>query len=488
MKRNGFRNQFIALHPFMKLQIGTRFALLCFAILTLNFVAAAFALFAPMLQPWSNSLGLKPTFNKDGLAGDELKLVESLEKRFKDLPDAPKKEDVVSEVRMTILKDFVDEQGKPTFDIVKLKEMLGDDDKGIRSIVIKQGEKITELLGQGKKEIEEMNIRGQVTAWQTRNKEVIGRIKSGERNVSLPVLEIRAANSPMTPTNTLTNTITINAAAALRMGAPLFDLRRVEPTFWDYIPKSRTNLETLPWVNKKVPADSGAAAFIGPGVAKPGVSFTLEVEKSNAKKIAVSMKLVNELLDDVDGMVGMIENELSYQLKSKVNTTLMTGVLSSTVPAGVQTFSNGFTLSGLSTQNPNNWDVARSLVAQIRAAFIKSQVLIFMNPIDVANMDMAKAISQGQYLGINARPIPGGLILEDDNIPVGFVQAIAIDALKTFIYKDFSIAFGWENDDFTKNLTTVIAEMRLHSFHSENDAAGFIYDEIADVQSQIAAA
>jgi hypothetical protein len=166
----------------------------------------------------------------------------------------------------------------------------------------------------------------------------------------------------------------------------------------------------------------------------------------------------------------------------------MTGVLSSTVPAGIQTFSNGFSTSGLSVQNPNNWDCVRAVVAQMRAAFVPGPIVVFMNPIDVANMDMDKAISNGNYTGIMNRPIAGCTIVEDYNISVGYIQAFAPYALKTLIYKPFSMTFGWENDDFTKNLVTVIAETRLHSFHSENDAAAFVYDDLADIKSQIAAA
>lgn len=335
---------------------------------------------------------------------------------------------------------------------------------------------------------EDMSVRGQVASWMTRNADVIKRIKAGERGVSLPAFEFRAANSPMTPSNTVSDTVTMNAGAVIRQGAEIFDLRRTSPTFWDYLPKQKTGLETYPWVNKKVPASSGAAGFIGPGVAKPGVSFTLEVEKSNAKKIAVSLKTATELLDDIDGMTGFIEDELQYQLKIEANSKLMTGTESSTVPAGVQTFSLGFTTSGLSTVNPNNWDCCRAVIAQMRKAFINGPIVIFLNPIDTANMDMEKAVSQGHYLGLNARPIPGGVILEDYNITAGYLQAIAIDCLKTKIYKDFMMSLGWENDDFTKNLVTVIGEMRLHSFHSENDAAAFVYDDFADIKSQIAAA
>lgn len=429
-------------------------------------------------------------FDKTGLEGDNLKFVQDLEKRISQISDSDLKELLSEQLQLSVreakeqLKRF-DTLGES--DVNKLKEMLGEDDKGVRSILLKQGEMITKLQQNLALTEERMDIRGQVKEWQTRHKDTIDKIKSGTR-ADLPQFELRAANSPMTPANTLSDTITINAAAAIRQGAPVFDVRRIEPTFWDYINKGRTNLETYPWVNKKVPASSGEAAFIGPGIAKPGVSFTFEVEKSNAKKIAVSMKLATELLDDIDGMTSYIQQELAYQLKIKLNTTLMTGTESSTVPAGVQTFSLAFTTSGLSTINPNNWDVARAIIAQMRKAFINGPIVIFMNPIDTANMDMEKAVSQGTYLGINARPIPGGIIVEDNNIPVGYVQAIALDCLKTLIYKDFVMTFGWENDDFTKNLVTVIAEMRLHSFHSDNDAAAFVYDDIADIKSQIAAA
>lgn len=430
-------------------------------------------------------------FDKSGLSGANLDLVNDLEKRIKAIDIDDLKDALSADLKLAVreakeqLKRFdklSDEQ------VAELSGMLGTDDKlNIRSIVMAQGELITKLQQNVAIAEERKDIRSQVSEWQTRNKEAIAKIKSGEK-AGLPTFELRAANSPMTPANTVSDTITINAAAAIRQGAPVFDIRRIEPTFWDYIPKGRTGLETLPWVNKKVPAASGEAAFIGPGVAKPGVSFTFEVEKSNAKKVAVSMKMATELLDDIDGMTTYVQIELAHQLKAKVNTTLMTGVESSTVPAGVQTFSLGFTTSGLSTVNPNNWDCARAVIAQMRAAFINGPIVIFMNPIDVANMDMEKAISQGTYLGINARPIPGGTIVEDNNIPVGYMQAIALDALKTLIYKDFVVTFGWENDDFTKNLVTVVAEMRLHSYHSDNDAAAFVYDDFADIKSQIAAA
>jgi hypothetical protein len=421
---------------------------------------------------------MKITFKKDGLTGDNLKLVEDLEKRFNELPDSVQKESIETQVR-----DAMKPLEGLNFD--KLREMLGDDDKGIRSIVLRMGEEITKLKGVEKPQ--DFSIRAQVSAWQERNKEAIAKIKNGQK-ADLTPMEIRAADSPMTPTTVFTTTVTLGAGPLIRNGSQVIDLLRIQPTLWDLLPKGSTNLETYTWVNKKVPASSGAADFLAPGGAKPKVSFTLETEKSNAKKVAVSMKVATELLEDVDGMTSYIEAELTYQLKFHINSILMgAAAASSTDPAGIRNYAVAYSLTGISTQNPNNWDAVRAVIAQIRASFIDGPILVAMNPVDVANMEMSKAISAGTYMGLNLRPIPGGFIVEDYNITAGDVLAFAVDALKTLIYKPFRIAYGWENDDFTKNLVTVIAETRFHQFHSDNHSAAFVYDQLADIKSAITA-
>lgn len=338
------------------------------------------------------------------------------------------------------------------------------------------------------KKPKDMSLRTQVAEWQKRNAEAIKKIKSGMK-ADLEPLEFRAADSPMTPTTLNVGTIALGASPLIRDGAQVIDLLRIQPTLWDLLPKGRTDRETYPWVNKKVPAASGAGDFLAPGGAKPKVSFTLEVEKSNAKKVAVSMKVATELLEDVDGMTSYIEGELQYQLKTHINSIIMgAAAASATDPAGIRSFALPYTLAGVETTNPNNYDAVIALIAQIRAAYIDGPILVAMNPVDVANMRLSKAVSQGQYLGLNVLPIPGGFIVEDYNITQGDVMGIAVDCLKTLIYKDFRIAYGWENDDFTKNLVTAIAETRFHQFYSGNHAAGFFYDQLADIKAAIAAA
>jgi HK97 family phage major capsid protein len=234
-------------------------------------------------------------------------------------------------------------------------------------------------------------------------------------------------------------------------------------------------------VNKKNPL--GAAAFIGPGIAKPGVSFELATETSVAKKVAVSEKIATELLDDIPGMASYIRMELAYQLRAKINTTLMTGVSSATVPAGLQTLSVAYTLTTVQTQAPGNWDCIVAAVAQLRSGNLMGPVTAFINPIDYANMKLWKAQTQGQLFNMIDS---GATIIEDNNIPVGFLQVAILPYYVIKIYQDFQVAFGWEDQDFTKNLVTTIAEMRLHQYSSENYAGFAIYDTFANIQAAIA--
>jgi len=319
------------------------------------------------------------------------------------------------------------------------------------------------------------DIQTQIKLWVEENKVALKNIKSGQK-ADLTALTVKL-NSPMTPSNTY------NSSAYLpqpEFQAEPNEIVRVAPTFWDYLKKGVTSAAAYVWVNKKNP--EGAAGFIGPGVAKPGVSFELATEISNAKKVAVSEKCATELLEDIPGMASWLQNEIAYQLKAKINTTLMTGVASSTVPAGIQTLSVAYSLTGVETANPNNWDAIIAAVAQLRSGNLQGQVTAFINPVDYANMILTKATSQGQ-LFVPAQS--GVTIVEDNNIPVGYLQIAILDYYKILIYKAFSVMFGWENDDFTKNLVTAIGEMRIHQFSSENHTGFAIYDTFANIKTAI---
>jgi HK97 family phage major capsid protein len=181
-------------------------------------------------------------------------------------------------------------------------------------------------------------------------------------------------------------------------------------------------------------------------------------------------------------MTTFIEQELRFALDDETNIKLMNGVNSGTVPAGIQTLSVAYSLVGVSTNNANNWDAIVAAVAQLRAGNLKGRAVAFVNPVDYANMRLTKAVNQGQ-LFVPAQS--GAEIVEDNNIPVGYVQVALIDYYRILIYKDITITTGWENDDFTKNLLTFIAERRLHQFFNDQYTGFAIYDTFANIKAAI---
>lgn len=364
------------------------------------------------------------------------------------------------------------------------------DVKELQETIKRQAEELEKISNAAVGAVKAINVRSQVEAWQKDNKTALDAIRSKDGtapNLKALKLNMRAAGTMLVSTNLGTG------LPIPQYEAGVTDILRVQPTFWDYIPKGRSSSAVYNWVNKVNP--DGAAAFIGEGVQKPRVDFDLEMETSNAKKIADSLKVSTELLYDIDGMTTMIETELKYQLLAKLNTTLMTGVLSSTVPAGIQTISTTYTLTGVQTTNPNNFDAIRALRAQLRVGNFPAQfpVTIFMNPVDIANMELTKANDSGVYMmppfsSADGKTVAGCTIVEDNNIPAGYVQAAILNLFRVLIYEDYSVSWGWVNDDFEKNLVTAIAEMRIHAFHSDNHAGAFIYDTLANIKTAITVA
>jgi hypothetical protein len=415
--------------------------------------------------------------------------------------DPDKKQELLDTIKAQVQEQVKNKMDKPAVEEYVRSQMevfkdlpndflrgLADPKTGVIAKLTALGSELEEIKRTRNAEEKPKTLKEIITEWHTANKDNIRALRDGDQSKvnTLKPMDIRAAASPMT-------VATVNAGASVYIPRPFIeaginDILRNPPTFWDSIRKGRTNSETYVWVNKVNP--QGAAAFIGPGVLKPGVSFALATEVSHAKKIAVSAKAATELLDDIDGIVDMIEGEMRYALFHELNSKLMTGVASSTVPAGIQTLSTTYTLTTLKTPNPNYMDAIRALVAQLRSGLLTGRVVVYINPIDAASMDLTKATTSGTYLlppfvTADGRIIAGASIVEDINVTVGNVQAALIDYYQIKIYKDFAISQGWENDDFTRNLVTWVAEMRLHQMFNSAYTGAFIYDTFANITAAL---
>lgn len=370
----------------------------------------------------------------------------------------------------------------------KMKQFEGIDLEGLRAYDAKaiksMAEEIDKLKSTGANADKPLTIRQQIEEWQKRNKQALDSIKEGSSAPQLPALHLRAPA-------TMTVAANLGGSAFLprvEVAPGVIDLVRIQPTFWDHLTKGATKANPYVWVNKK--NKQGNAQFIGEGVLKPLASFELNTESSVPKKVAERMKASTELLYDVDGMESMIRDELSYEVKMAANTAVLTGVGSSTSPAGITTIASAYTLTSIKTPNPNNFDAIRAAAAQIRSLQFKGMLTAYINPIDSANMDLTKATTAGTYMippftTADGRRIAGVEVIEDDNIAVGSLLIGDMSKYRILGYQDFFVSWGWENDDFSKNLVTVIGEMRFHQFYSSNHVGAWIYDTFANIKTAL---
>lgn len=327
------------------------------------------------------------------------------------------------------------------------------------------------------------SLQMQIKNWMKTNEKSIQAVKDGTAK-ELPALNLKVAI-------TMTEAASLNSSAYLprvEVAPGIVDLVRVQPTFWERLQKGRTRANPYVWVNKT--NKQGNAAFIGEGVLKPLASFELETETSVPKKVAERMKASTELLYDVEGMESFIRDEISYEVRMAANTAVLTGTLSSTSPAGITTIASTYNLTSISTTNPNNSDAIRAAIAQIRSLNFNGTLTAFMNPIDMANMDLEKAVDSGVYMlppftTADGRVIAGVPVIEDNNIAVGYLLIGDMSKYRILMHQDFFIKWGWEDDDFSKNLMTVIGEMRFHQFYSSNHVGAWIYDSFTNIKAAL---
>lgn len=330
------------------------------------------------------------------------------------------------------------------------------------------------------------SLRNQVKTWMERNKDQIDvAVRTGDFRGLTPI-ELRVPDNPMTITSVNSGSSAFLPNAGGIQGS-VIDLVRTQPTFWNLLPKGTTALNPYVWAYKY--NKEGSADFIGEGVLKPIASFEIRTETSTAKKVAERMRVSRELLKDIQGMTSMIENELRYEVLKHANDTVLTGTVSSTDPAGVTTVASAFTLTGLEVESPNNYDAIRAALAQLQSLNFTSNIVAFVNPVDAAQMDMDKG-TDGHYAlppfyTAGGQQVAGIRVIADNNIAVGNLLIGSLDTYKILMVEQFRVEWGLDSDDFSKNLMTVIGEMRFHQFFPTNLSGSWIYDSFSDIKAAI---
>lgn len=237
------------------------------------------------------------------------------------------------------------------------------------------------------------------------------------------------------------------------------------------------------WVEQK--NAEGGAAMTAEAAAKSQADFDLVVASANVKKVTAYIKITKEMLDDVPLMRSEIDQELTELINLKIDEQLLSGSGSGANLTGIITNATAWAAGAfaLAIPTPTKWDVLRTAINQVRVNLFEPTYIV-VHPTDVTGMELSKD-STGQYIMPPFAAVDGTII---SGIRVVANTGVTIDK---FLVGDFqkagvrfkeglTINVGYENDDFTKNLVTILAEARLVQRVKSNHYGAFVYGDFSD--------
>ena len=223
----------------------------------------------------------------------------------------------------------------------------------------------------------------------------------------------------------------------------------------------------------------GAANETAEGLAKNLIDFDWVEKSQKVEKITAYIKVSKESLDDLDGLQAEIDNELVTTILLKADLDLLTGDGTTPSIAGILTMDTAWAAGALAlaVEQANRADVIRAAINQIVSAnFMPNYALL--HPSDVALMDLTKA-SDGHYSlppfrSADGMMISGVRILENTGQTADSFTVGDFTKLNVRIREGVTIDMGLDADDFTKNLVTILGEIRLASYIKSNHAGAFV--------------
>lgn len=199
---------------------------------------------------------------------------------------------------------------------------------------------------------------------------------------------------------------------------------------------------------------------------KPQSELTFDMETLPTRVIAHFIKASKQALSDNTFLQGLIDNRLRRGLDAKIEQQLLLGDGLTQNLRGLLPNATAFSNTQLSTvTTPNRLDVIRLAMLQTVLSGYASNGIV-LNPLDAFTIGLTKD-DVGGYLISNPLATTGNMTLW--GLPVIESTSMTADNFLVGDFKqaelynrwDTTVEAGYENDDFTKNMVTLLCESRL---------------------------
>jgi HK97 family phage major capsid protein len=276
--------------------------------------------------------------------------------------------------------------------------------------------------------------------------------------------------------NTLYDTVSPSVFAGITDYSRFYERRRPDGAFiLNLVRMTRTNSFAFTYTEET--GKTGDATVVAEGGLKPNVSYTTEDKLSKAEKIAAHFQITEEMLVDTPRLAARIEKLFNTDVRLAFHKHILTFII--TKATGYASTS----LDGAIT-DPSHYDAIGAAIAQMQSLeFIPDTIVL--NPQDAMQMKLVKDTS-GQYV---ASPFGDNSlnVLTSNLVSVGHFILVDSTCVNVEIYKDYSLRYGWINDDFIKNQYTAVGEIRAHVYLPDNNKNGLIYSDFLSIETAIEA-
>jgi HK97 family phage major capsid protein len=231
----------------------------------------------------------------------------------------------------------------------------------------------------------------------------------------------------------------------------------------NYVPGGTTTSNAHQYVREV--SVIGGPGMVGEGELKPGMSLTTEMVTAPVRKLAVTIHMSEEVLEDMPRFVSYVQARANTMMSDLKDVQLLFGDGTGNNLTGISTLAQPFNAGPLRKANASNADVLRAGVAQIRRLKERCTVM-FANPDDIAQMEL-DLDSAGRPI-ITRNPttliaaIGGIAVIELDAVPVGsFLMGNFAGGAQYFERKGRTVrVYDQNGTDAEHNMVLVIIEER----------------------------
>lgn len=218
---------------------------------------------------------------------------------------------------------------------------------------------------------------------------------------------------------------------------------------------------------------------------------TYEEVSEEVKKVAGTIKISKEMLADLAFIQSEINTDLMEAIASQIETSLINGGGGAEIN-GLLSFAQTFSAGPFAGAIPfaNETDVIRVAIAQIQSANFEPTHVI-LNPNDVAKMQLTKT-NTGEYtfpmflVDANGTQTIATLpIVSTTDIAEGTFLVGDMTKSNVRVREDINMQVGYVNDDFQRNMVTILAEARLVHYVKANQVFAFVTGDFGVAKAAI---